>query len=284
MLTRRFDADGDGTLSTDDLNAFFARLDKDGDGALSSDELAPPDDAPGDGQDGGGHDAGDRPHRGPDALAIARLLARVADADEDRAVTQDEWDALLATLDPDGDGAIDMDALMAALPDAPGCHDDNEDHVAGLADLLDHDGDGTVSGDDLNWFFSLLDRDDDGTAQKSEAKPLRGHARRAAGALFRAADADDSRDVTSDEWAAFLDGLVVGDDGAVSLDDLADKVGGPRHPRDDGDTTRRDRALLRAYDRDGDGVVEVSDLQAIFDLADADADGALGRSDLRPRR
>lgn len=284
ILARVFDADGDGTVTTDDLNALFATLDANGDGALTSDELAPPDGAPHDGHEPP-PDGADRPHHGPDAFGVARLLARVADADGDHAVTQEEWDAFLATVDPDGDGAIDMDALMAALPDVPGCHDDDEDDVAHVTDLLDHDGDGTVSRDDLNFFFSLLDRNDDGTAQKSEAKPLRGQTRRAAGALFRAADADDSRDVTADEWAAFLAGLVVDENGAVSLDDLASKVGGPRFPHgEDGDTSRRDRALLHAYDRDGDGVVEVSDLQAIFDLADADADGALGSSELRPRR
>jgi hypothetical protein len=109
--------------------------------------------------------------------------------------------------------------------------------------------------------------------------------RRAAGALFRAADADDSRDVTADEWSAFLAGLVVDADGAVSLGDLASKVHGPRFPHGEADDpSRRDRALTHAYDRDGDGVVEVSDLQAIFDLADANADGALSRDELRPRR
>jgi Ca2+-binding EF-hand superfamily protein len=279
LLAHMFDADRDGTVETEDLNALFSSLDRNGDGALDSDDLPPP---PEDGAGDGGHP---RPGPMPDALRIAHLLARVADADGDRDVTQEEWDAFLATLGAGDDGAIDMDALLAALPDVPGCHDDDEDHVARLGDLLDHDGDGVVSLDDLNWFFSLLDRNEDGTAEKSEAKPLRGRARRAAGALFRAADADESGDVTADEWSAFLAGLAVDENGAVSLDDLASKVRGPRFPRgEDDDTSRRDRALTRAYDRDGDGVVEVSDLQAIFDLADADADGALGSTELRPRR
>jgi Ca2+-binding EF-hand superfamily protein len=277
ILVRLFDADRDGTVEIDDLNALFASLDRNGDGALNSDDLPPP---PED-----GNAPGDGPHHGPVAFAIAHLLAHVADANGDHDVTQEEWDAFLDTLNADANGAIDMDALLAALPDVPGCHDDNADQVARLTDLLDHDGDGVVSLDDLNWFFSLLDRNDDGTAEKSEAKPLRGQARRAASALFRAADADESRDVTADEWSAFLAGLVTDENGAVSLDDLASKVHGPRFPRgEDDDTSRRDRALTRAYDRDGDGVVEVSDLQAIFDLADADADGALGSTELRPRR
>jgi hypothetical protein len=101
--------------------------------------------------------------------------------------------------------------------------------------------------------------------------------------VARAADADDSHGVTADEWAGFLEGLVVDDSGAVSLDDLASKLPAPRNgwPTD---TTRRDAMLVRALDADRDGTVTLDDLQALFDGLDRNQDGALDASDAPRRR
>ncbi len=295
------DRDGDGTVTVDDLNAFFASLDADADGALSSDELAPPEGGAGHGHDGSPGDGGPPPDaengdddgegrcgqghedgRGPRKLA--EILARAADADASGDTTTDEWTAFVASLDGDADGVVDLDALVADLPVPANAPADFADR---LGRALDHDGDGVVTSDDLGWFFSLLDKDTSGDLSSTElapAKKLRGKARGAALALIRAADADASHDVTADEWRAFLDGLVVDADGAVSLDDLASKLPAPRRGGGaDADTTKRDAALVRAFDRDGDGVVTVSDLQSLFDQIDQDADGALAPHEMHPR-
>jgi Ca2+-binding EF-hand superfamily protein len=293
MLLRIFDLDGDGSVTTADLDALFALLDTNGDGALSKD------DAPA----GGGHHRGPGGVKDPDPSDEAAagchvgdprkagfLLARAADADASHDVTADEWAAFLATLGADADGVVALDALAAALPappHAPADPTDTTQRDAALTRAFDYDDDGAVEISDLESLFTMLDRNDDGSASKSEAgrpKPLRGAARRAGMALFRAADADDSRDVTGEEWAAFLGGIVADENGAVSLDDLASKLPAPRHAADSGDTAKRDANLVRAFDKDGDGVVTTADLQALFDVADANADGALDPTELRPKR
>jgi hypothetical protein len=59
-------------------------------------------------------------------------------------------------------------------------------------------------------------------------------------------------------------------------------IGAPTPPS--GDTTERDQRLTHAFGRDRDGVVTKADLQAIFDMADGNADGALDQTELRPKR
>ena len=321
MLVRGFDRDGDGVVTLDDLNALYSLLDADGDGALSTDELAPPRDGTGHmggpGHDGphggqvGGQHGGQNGGPDADARRTGALLARAADADQSGDVTADEWASFLASLDPDASGAVDMTALATALEPPTRTETSKAlkkvmkralrkalrkharaaragaDPSAMLTRLLDHDGDGVVEAEDLGWYFGLLDADGDGALSAAELappEPMGGRDLRPAFGLFRAADADDSHDISSDEWTAFLDGLTVDENGAVSLDDLAAKIAPPDAPAPpaDADTTRRDEMLLRTFDRDGDGAITRSDLQAVFDLFDHDADGALDRNELRP--
>jgi Ca2+-binding EF-hand superfamily protein len=311
-LTHLLDKDGDGVVTTADLNAFFAVLDTNGDGALSASELGPPPDGhgpgcdhggPGGTGDAGGSDGGAPQGPPPEARAVAAMLAHAADADKSGDVTAAEWAAFLASLNPDATtGAVDMTALASALEAARPqetkskalkralkhvrkAAKSGQDTSTLLVQLLDHDGDGVVETSDLQWFFGLLDTNGDGALSAAELAPppvLHGGDERAVEALLHAADADKSGDVTAAEWAAFLGGLVVDASGAVSLDDLAAKIGAPTPPS--GDTTRRDAMLTHAFDRDGDGVVTKADLQAIFDMADANADGALGSSELHSKR
>jgi Ca2+-binding EF-hand superfamily protein len=94
-------------------------------------------------------------------------------------------------------------------------------------------------------------------------------------ALLRAADSDGDHSVSAEEWTAFLAGLTVDENGAVSLDSLADAIHAPAP--EDGDTTRRDEILGRMFDGDGDGTVELSDLEDLFDEIDRTGDGACDR-------
>ncbi len=286
VLGRALDRDDSGAVEPEELDALFGLLDRNGDGALNADD-----------RPAGGGGAGPRPPK-TDPHRLAALLARAADADESGDVTTEEWEAFVEAIDSDSDRVVDMDALVDLLPapprePPPGAPTPQE--VLGTE--LDHDEDGSVEVEDLEWFLALLDRDDDGAISSDErrgAKPLRGKMRGAACALARAADEDDSGDVTADEWQAFLDGLEVNEDGEVSLDDLASKLPAPRRgpppvsgdsagADDNADTTRRDRALVRAFDRDGDGVITIDDLQTVFDQLDRDASGALEAPELRRR-
>lgn len=268
VLARDLDADGDGVVTTADLQALFDALDRDADGALTT------------------ADAPERERPPADPRRAACLLARAADADEDRATTEDEWTAFFAAVDSDGDGTVDLGALIALLPEPP--HEPPADAPPleeVLAHDLDADGDGAVEIEDLQAIVGFLDRNGDGQVTKRETKTpkLRGKPLAAALDLARAADADASRDVTSDEWGAFTAALVVNDDGSVSLDDLASRLRGPKRGWPS-DTERRDALLVKAYDRDGDGTVTVSDLAAVFGELDRDGDGALSRAEMRPKR
>jgi hypothetical protein len=64
----------------------------------------------------------------------------------------------------------------------------------------------------------------------------------------------------------------------VSLDDLVSKLPAPKKGWPS-DTAKRDEMLTRDLDGDKDGVVTKSDLQAIFDSLDRNADGTLDASD-----
>ena len=106
------------------------------------------------------------------------------------------------------------------------------------------------------------------TAEQSDK-----HARHGARVLVKTADADESGDVTAEEWQAFLDGLTVDENGAVDLTALAAGLPerpsghGKRHRQRDADTEppTAEEMLAKRLDHDGDGTVTISDLQAIFD-------------------
>jgi Ca2+-binding EF-hand superfamily protein len=281
LLTRLFDKDQDGTVTLDDLNAFFALLDADGDGALSSEEMAPPHGGPGGAQNptGGPHGCGGL----ADAWGAALLLAKAADVDESGDVSADEWASFLASLGADEDGVVDAEALAAALPKPPKGRGDMRRPMAAR---FDRDKSGAVDLGDLNAYFAMLDKDGDGALSGDEMKPgkaFRGADHRAAAALFRAADADADREVTSEEWTSFLEGLTVDDAGVVSLDDLVSKL--PAPPRGwPSDTAKRDALLLHAFDVDKDGSVSKTDLQAVFDSYDKNADEELKRGEMKRSR
>ncbi len=209
-------------------------------------------------------------------------LARAADSDEDGGVTADEWASYIDSLGADESGVIDLDALVATLP----ARRDGIDHdVERLSTVFDLDEDGVVSVDDLNAIFATLDADDDGELMSCETRKrrrLRGRSRRKGAAVVVAADADESGDVSADEWAALLKSLGADDEGVISVDSVLALIPLPegRDAWPEGFAER----LARMLDRDRDGVLEIEDLQAIFLHIDRDEDGAISADELPRRR
>jgi len=140
-----------------------------------------------------------------------------------------------------------------------------------------------------SWALAALSLSIIGAAATAEQSDR--HARHGARVLVKTADADESGDVTADEWQAFLDGLTVDESGAVDLTALAAEL--PERPSGHGKRHRHGGAdreppaaeemLAKRLDHDGDGIVTISDLQAIFDQLDQDGDGALDEAD-RPEK
>ncbi len=249
----------------------------------------------GGGQQGGGQQNG--PPSAPTARMIAMLLAMTADADKSGDVTASEWAAFIASLNPDATtGAVDLTALAPLLPPPPRNAPAGTDATTMLTRLLDKDGDGTVTVSDLNAFFAVLDADGDGAISSDEMAPPRGgpggdqiqqggprglggapDAHMAAMLLAKAADADQSGDVTASEWSAFLASLNADADGVVDPTALAAALPAPAHG---GQPSAQQ--LVRLFDRDRDGHVTLTDLNAYFAVLDVNGDGALSASELAP--
>jgi hypothetical protein len=274
---------------------------------------------------GGWEHAPPAPPAGGDASGAAEtrtalFLARAADADDSGDVTAAEWDAFIASLNPDANGVIDIHTLLAALPvpilqkhghgdDDGDDEDEDDDDDAGtggsaggsLTDLFtrvfDLDHDGKVETSDLNAFFAFIDTNGDGdlsaaeidAAEKELAPPpvLEPDPHKAALLLARAADADKSGDVTATEWADFKTSLHPDANGVIDIDALLEalpKASALKHGSQDGGAAGGGGGLaeffIGVYDHDGDGQVETSDLDAFFAMLDTDGDGALSASEL----
>ena len=264
------DVNQDGEISREEFDqgaSRFPHLDRNGDGVLTEDDLA-----------------GGPAFAGP---AAGSLVVRFADIDRDGTVSTDEWRTHLETVDPDGDGLIDAADLRP-----PGLADDAphaERMRQRMQQVLDQDGDGSVETEDLDAIFSGLDRDSDGAVSRQEMPLMRGphgpHGRRGLGLgrrpdpgsmagviLARIADDDGDGAVADGEWQGFLDALSVDADGAISEESLQAVLAQRPEARSG---RGRSAMLVRLLDRDGDGMLEIEDLNAVFAGLDADGDGAL---------
>lgn len=198
-----------------------------------------------------------------------------ADADEDGAVSQAELDAILASVDTDGDGILSHEELQAhhrALREADAEADDSPRGRRGprqrmmrhMMMRLDADGDGQIQTSEVQAHFDELDADGDGVVSADELPCLRcGHAKRLFGAAaLKGADADQDGDVTLSEWNAFLATVDADGDGRVSLTELRDRIHPDREPPS----------------------VAVEDLDATFDRLDENGDGVVSADELPRRR
>lgn len=157
------------------------------------------------------------------------------------------------------------------------------ERFAGRHDL---DGDGQVSADEFgrsDLRFRELDADGDGLVVRDDFEQALAEGRRRAGAGFlRLADGDRDGEVTAGEWADFVGEIDADGNGVVREDELPAPPRQGRHriappeggfgPGPFGPDPER---LLGLLDTDGNGVLEVTDLEAAFATADRNGDGAL---------
>ncbi len=244
------DADGDGTITREEFEAqnhAFERLDRNADGVLNDADLP----------------AGLRSHHRGGPIALA-------DSDQDKSVTLDEWTTFVQGLDTDQSGTIDDSERRAMRPE--GLH-----RVRGRGPFeRGLQGEQTV--EEMTGLFQRLDRNDDGIVNAEDRqnrrhrgprgpkRHMRGNARPGL-RLIHAADAAGNGDgaITREEWQAFL---VVADgdsDGALSMTEVL--------------------AATRANHSESPAgrSLPVADLETRFDELDANGDGTVQESELPHR-
>ena len=214
-------------------------------------------------------------------------LSAELDTDQDGVVTRDEFDqgaSRFPRLDRNGDGVL-TEEDFAGGPAFGG-----ESARAGATSPADADGDGMVSGDEWQAYFNELDADGDGALSRSELpRPRRARHGHGPGpgkgrgpdrgafagmVISRAADGDGDGEVAAEEWQGFVDALAPDPGGVIAVENLVAALPGPsRGRRGGGDPGER---VSRLFDQDGDGFLEVEDLNAVFNELDQDGDGALG--------
>lgn len=186
---RALDADGDGGLSTAEIDAApesLAALDADGDGRLSGGELGLP--------SGGSVRIFARRQQIPEGAPVIRLNA---DAGETLDISElpPQFQGLLSSVDADGDGTASAGELLALMgAEAGGSADPEPGNAEGRAApptagnggaapprahfaALDADRDGAVSGAELESAarsLRALDADGDGRISPDELRPASG--------------------------------------------------------------------------------------------------------------
>lgn len=158
-----------------------------------------------------------------------------------------------------------------------------------MSEEFDANGDGVISREEYDREasrFPRLDSDGDGvlTAADVEAAHAARGTRRAGGLVVRLADGDRDRAVSAEEWRAFLAAVDPDGDGTFELEDLFALRGRERPERPHPGMRGERGAPGRLLDRDGDGVLETADLDAIFAELDRNADGALDADELPRHR
>ncbi|MCP3920625.1 MAG: hypothetical protein GY711_34295 [bacterium] len=159
ILRHLLDANTDGTLMRDDVDATFAAMDADGNGALAADETGL----------GGGSRAGARRRGFANRLARG-VLAQAADADASGDVTGEEWSTLVAAVTAEAVPDEVLRGWMQTAERAPGGRTAFTPGIfmMTVGSSLDVDKSGDVSRADLTSAFASLDTSGDGDVDASE--------------------------------------------------------------------------------------------------------------------
>ena len=142
-------------------------------------------------------------------------------------------------------------------------------------------------------------------AQDNQNRPNHHHGDPRAMGIVRIADWDDSGDISSDEWLTFINALEADEEGTLDVAFFHQFMenhrpsghppGGPPQgtrpqpgrdqgpPPREGEPGNRNRGDRNPLDRDGDGVLEIADLNDIFNTLDENEDGNLQSEEI-PRR
>ncbi len=180
FLVKTYDKDKDGKVSKEEYDRGaekFTKWDANGDGVLSADDFG------GDsaGNRGGRGRRGGRQPRDRAAMALRILgprIARLANKDDDRAISAKEWKAFLASLQADADGVIAEETLAILIGDADRDSSDRQGqgqrrrrrglNPRMLLRLLDGNDNGKLETQDLQAWFASVDQDKDGAMQVKE--------------------------------------------------------------------------------------------------------------------
>ena len=180
--------------------------------------------------------------------------------------------------------AVAVAALSAAHADRRGGAEKMfSRHHGGPMAKADTNGDGAIDAAEWNALFAEIDADDNG---KLEGEEMHRHHRAAhpeALAFMIAHHADDDGDgrVTSAEWKAHVAELDADDDGKLSVQEL--RIRHRFHGGDD-DEEATLPPFAAEWDKDSDGRLGATELDAAFASLDEDKDGVLTFEHMRPRR
>lgn len=150
----RYDKDGDGRITREEHGRgveAFDNLDRDGDGVITEADFERR-------RSGGrGREAG----AGGLARNLGEMFGTFLNRDGEPGLSKQEWEAMIASLEPDADGAVAADKLRG-LTGLAGRGGRGRD----ISQPLDRDRDGVVSEADLRAVFAAMDGNGDGLVEQ----------------------------------------------------------------------------------------------------------------------
>ena len=244
---KKFDFNQDGQISQDEFLAGsqtrFTDLDANGDSIIIEDEF----------QSGIQSRHGKRRHhKGKDRSHGA--LIKAADTNQDQTISIEEWNIFVENMEVDDNGSVILGQR----------HRENAGPPRGLFAELDVNQNGIFEKDEFAGLFQLLDKNGDGMLTIQEMPCGKKSKGRNRGGWITTSDSNKDRVITSEEWALFLS-QHQNEDGSI---DLAAVLQGPMIDR-----------MTQKLDQNQNGLIELEEIQVIFDRKDRNGDGQISEDD-----